>query len=365
MNRACLYLGLLCCTLLSNPSRDLWAEPVFAEADGKYQLLYPRDHGAHPDYETEWWYVTGHLAADTARTFGFELVFFRVGVQPELESKSAWRTGSLYLSHFALTDDASNSFQHFESRSRGSFSQAGADLGRLHVWNRDSSLEMIDGIIRLRASADDPAGSVQLTLELKPAKPLVLHGENGFSRKGPNPGEASYYSSFTRLTGAGTLATSSGQHRISKASAWLDQEFSSSKLSRGTQGWDWFAVQLQSGEELMVYYLRDAAGKPSAYSSGTWVRPDGSATHLAQNDFVIESNGTWLSPHSGKRYPSNWTIRVPKAGMVLEVVPTVADQELSTGSSTNVTYWEGRSKVTGSQSGKPVAGDAYVELVGY
>ena len=349
------FLLLLCC-----PATGI-ADPVFRKATGDIQLSFPRDHGAHRDFETEWWYVTGHLRGKQNDSYGFELVFFRIGVDPTPKTTSAWTLDSLYLAHFALTDDNKRQFFNYERRSRGSFGQAESSEAQLDVRLRNWSLVFEEGVLKLRA--DDSGNVLELTLTSQ--KPVVLHGENGLSKKGPEPGEASYYSSFTRLTGTGSLAIGGAGPQPVSASAWLDHEFTSSKLARGTQGWDWFALQLDSGEDVMVYQLRDENGRPSEFSSGTWVEKDGTSTQLKREDFIVKVLDRWKSPKTDVLYPSSWKISVPSRNFEVEVNPTVQEQELTTDKTTYVTYWEGRCRFKGTLREAPVQGDAYTELVGY
>lgn len=343
------------------------AQPANADSNAFSQVLaprpftFPRDHGAHPDFQTEWWYFTGHLEGEQKRTFGFELVFFRVGLRPgAVDSQSNWATNSLYLAHFALTDDERRGFQFYERRSRGAFNDAGASLETLSCWNGPWRAELTaDGAIRLTATEEDE----ELNLELRPKKPIVLHGDRGLSRKREEPGAASYYTSYTRLEGTGSIKIDGERFPIVHASAWLDQEVTSSERSHGTQGWDWFAIQLDNGEELMLYQLRDEQGRPTEFSAGTLIGVDGSSRSLKHDDFKLEVLGEWTSARSGVRYPARWRIELP--GYRLEVEPTVADQELTTEQSTKVTYWEGRARVRGTKGERIVLGNSYVELVGY
>ena len=339
-----------------------FAEPRFKQVLAPQEFIFPRAHGAHPDYATEWWYFTGHLQAKhSSRSYGIELVFFRVGIGRERESASAWAANSLYLAHAALTDDSAGKFSHQERRSRGSFSEAGADETTLRVWLRDWRAELVDEEIRLQFSLPETS----VALNLVPSKPIVRHGDRGFSKKGPGEGEASYYTSFTRLKGAGVISRKSLPDEQVEASAWFDHEVTSAKIARGTLGWDWFAVQLETGEELMLYNLRTESGGRSEFSSGTFVNSEGSAVRLSSSDFQISVTESWKSPKTGIVYPSRWRLTVPRLAVSLDLLPTVADQELQTDGSTGVTYWEGRTKVNGEIAGKPSSGAAYVELVGY
>lgn len=343
----------------------LFSAPVFSaefkDVDGSLRLEFPKNHGAHPDFKTEWWYFVGHLNSDKGQTFGFEMTFFRVGLAPEIQSKSNWRHHSLYLTHAALTADDDKEFYYDERVSRGAFNEAGAEQNKLHVYNGDWFALMEDNIIRMQSKTDDFA----FNLELHPAKKLVLHGENGFSRKGPEHGEASYYFSFTRLQGGGTLSYKGQDLVITQATAWMDHEVTSQELPDGIQGWDWFAIQLDNNEEIMVYQLRQSDGNKSPFSKGSYVNNEGRAENLKHDQFEMRSIDSWQSKKTGITYPSGWYISIPHLDYEFKVIPTVKQQELMTEESTGVNYWEGRSRVEAAKSGRPVKGQAYVELTGY
>lgn len=329
----------------------------FRQVEPPAGLIFPQDHGSHPAYKTEWWYFVGHLKNTAGRTFGFELTFFRVGLDPEAESASAWRHHSIYLTHFALTDDQTQEFYHDERSSRGAFDEAGAETTHLKVWNGNWQAEFSDE--RLRIQADSADFGIRLNLE--PQKPVALHGDAGFSRKGPEPGQASYYSSFTRLQGTGSVRVGSEPFEISDALAWMDHEVTSQELPDGIAGWDWFAIQMNNGEEVMVYQLRGKDGSKSPFSKGSLIRSDGSVEELKADDFSIKNLDYWESPETGIRYPSGWEIFIKQTNETLRIIPTVRRQELITGDTTGITYWEGRCTVE-SENG---AGSAYAELTGY
>ena len=337
------------------------AQPDFKQVKEGLQLIFPKDHGAHPEYETEWWYYTGHLTLADGRTFGFQLTFFRVGVDPFTISKSSWQARSLYLAHFALTDDAAGQYRHSEQLRRGAFDDAGAAESGLNVWNGNWSARMNGD--RQEISASTP--KYALTLALVPTKPLVLQGTKGFSRKAEGMGAASYYYSYTRLAGNGSLTLDGTSYPITSASVWMDREFTSSKLAQGVEGWDWFAVQLNSNEEIMVYQLRAKDGTKSSFSSGMLIAADGTTKALTADEFTIKPLGNWTSDASKITYPATWEVTIPERDYRLTITPTVANQELETPSTTAVTYWEGRATVSGTQHGKAVSGNSYVELVGY
>uniref|UniRef100_A0A832I3P1 Carotenoid 1,2-hydratase n=1 Tax=Eiseniibacteriota bacterium TaxID=2212470 RepID=A0A832I3P1_UNCEI len=327
-----------------------------------WRFEFPRDHAAHPEFQTEWWYYTGHLRAG-GRWFGFELTFFRVGLDPARRaSRSAWAPHTLHFAHAALTDERGRRFRFDERAARPALGMAGADSARLRAWIGDWSAELLpDGRThRLRAPARDFA----LALDLAPLKPPAAHGADGVSQKSAGEGRASHYYSLTRLAARGTVTVDGVEHAV-EGTAWMDHEFGSSQLAPDLVGWDWFAVQLEDGRELMLYRLRREDGSDEPHSSGTLVARDGRATHLPREAFSIEATGAWTSPHSGATYPSGWRLRVPRAGLDLALEPTLADQELRTGGPAGVTYWEGAVRVTGAAAGAPARGRGYVELTGY
>jgi predicted secreted hydrolase len=212
----------------------------------------------------------------------------------------------------------------------------------------------------LKAETDD----FGLELFLDTQKPPVIHGERGISRKGSRPGDASHYYSMTRLDTEGTLRL--GDDRLPvHGMTWMDHEFGSGDLSPELAGWDWFSMHLDNQVELMLYVLRQRDGTPHPASSGTIVLADGRAQHFRLSDIALRSTKEWQSPHSGGRYPSRWTMTLPAWGLTLELVPRLADQELRTSHSTQVTYWEGAVSVTGTHNAKDIHGQGYVELTGY
>jgi len=337
----------------------------FHQATAGYLYSFPRDHGSHPAYKTEWWYYTGHLRSKTGRSFGFELTFFRRAMPPNdiktLPSK--WSINHVYLAHFAVTDITGKGFHFSEILSREGLGKAGADESRLHVWIDDWRAEAATdqtGIHTLTAHDKTHA----LTLTLQPAKPLVTHGTDGISRKEAGTDHASHYLSFTRLTTAGRLTINGEQFDVTGTS-WMDHEFGSSDLGKDQVGWDWFSIQLEDHTELMLYRMRRKDGSSDLASSGTIVEEDGRTRHLAVTDFQIESTATWTSPTSKATYPSQWRLTLPSHNLELDVTPLLADQELRTSRSTKVTYWEGAVTVTGTKQGRPVKGHGYVELTGY
>jgi predicted secreted hydrolase len=340
----------------------------YARAVAPRPFVWPGDHGPHPAFKTEWWYLTGNLdAADgSGRRFGYQFTVFRVALSPDsLARASEWAARQLYMAHVTLSDVEAGRFYHAERFERGAAGLAGAQADPFRVWLADLDFRRVEGPaldgafpMRLRAASEDGAA---YDLTLGPLKPPVLQGEQGLSRKGPEAGNASYYYSLTRLATTGTV-TVEGEAIPVEGLSWMDREWSTSALGSGLVGWDWFSLHLdpspgsgQAGRDLMLYQLRRRDGTADPFSQGTVVDPDGTARSLSADQFTLTAEGTWRSPRGGA-YPSRWRVRVPSEGLDLLVTPALADQEL-TGT---VRYWEGAVTVEGTATGR-----GYLEMTGY
>ena len=328
-----------------------------------YQFEFPRDHGSHDDYRTEWWYYTGHLETDRGRRYGFEVTFFRVGVTPPgATPESAWDLQHLALAHFAITDISRGEFRYYEKLNRMSAFTASAAAGHLAVFNEGwRAFTTRDGHWRIQAAA----GRDAIDLELRTAKPPAIHGENGISVKAQGTGYASHYYSMTRLVASGTVAIGGRRREAVSGLAWMDHEFGSAALRENQQGWDWFSLQFDNETELMLYVIRRSDGSPDVTSSGSFITDTGEVIQIRNADMKIEPLSRWRSPRSGATYPMGWTIRVPSLKIALTVKPLLENQELVTKASTQVTYWEGAVDVTGSSGNISVRGSGYVEMTGY
>jgi len=335
----------------------------FARATAPRRFAFPADLGPHPAFRTEWWYYTGNLETAAGRHFGFQLTFFRTALAPPAAGVSgratAWSASQLYLAHFALTDTAGRRF-HAQSRlGREALGLAGARATPFRVWLEDWSAgsEAPEGLpVRLRAAE----GGVAIDLVLASDKPVALQGDHGLSQKGPEPGNASYYYSLSRMSARGTVRAG-GEPLPVSGLAWMDREWSTSALGPDLVGWDWLALQLDDGRDVMVYRLRRRDGAVDAHSSGVVIAVDGATRPLAPGDVTLEALDHWTSPRSRVRYPSRWRLAIPGATLTLEITPRLADQELIVGTR----YWEGAVRVEGTAAGHPIAGRGYVELVGY
>jgi len=332
----------------------------FEKAIEPRDFVFPDDHGPHPGFRNEWWYVTGNLDADGGRRFGFELTIFRFALTPSLPATASnWRSNQVYIAHFAVTDADGDRFLAAERFSRGALGLAGAQSSPFRVWIEDWEIAALQAGTpeRWQLHAADPEFS--LDLDLTAQKPPVLNGDAGLSQKSAEPGNASYYYSITRWLTEGSLRLGDEEFRVSGLS-WLDREWSTSALGADQLGWDWFALQLSDGSELMFYNLRKLDGSQDELSAGTWVDADGTSLHLEREDVEVTVTDTWASPEGGV-YPSGWTLRVPDKGLTLDIRPVMADQELFT----TVRYWEGAVDVRGQRGGAPIEGRGYVELTGY
>jgi predicted secreted hydrolase len=333
----------------------------FAVADGSRPLTFPADFGEHPDFRTEWWYYTGNLQTTEGRHFGFELTIFRVGLLPptaELPTNSKWYSRNLYFAHFAVSDIAGKHFYAFERYSRPGPGLAGAQADPYRVWLEDWSIRAsAPDVYHLQAQQE----GIALDLTLNDKMGVVLEGKNGYSQKGENAGNASYYYSQPRLQAEGTVKVNGSSYQVSGL-AWKDHEFSTSALDKNQVGWDWFSLQFDDGSAAMLYQLRERNGGTSPASSGTWIAADGNPQHLGKADFEINVLGTWQSPHSQGIYPAYWQIKLNTPQCDLRAHPWMADQELNFAA---VAYWEGAVHFDGTCNGAPASGNGYIELTGY
>ena len=353
-----LAIAMLIATSAGAPASAQTALPFVPALPG-YEYAFPRDHGSHDEYKTEWWYYTGHFTANDGRRFGFELTFFRVGIVPPSAevAKSRWELRNLSLAHFAITDVDGKAFRYYEKLNRASPFTASQAAGYLEVFNEGwRATTLADGAWRIVARA----GSDALDLTLRTRKPPAVNGENGVSVKAEGVGYASHYYSMTRLEATGSINGKQG-----RGLAWMDHEFGSSQLRESQSGWDWFSIQLDNDTELMLYQIRRRDGTPDVTSSGSLITSDGNVIHLRHDQLRIEPLGKWRSAKSGATYPMGWRISVPSFRIAVVLQPVLREQELVTKSSTHVTYWEGAVTVDGSSDSTAVKGDGYVEMTGY
>ena len=335
--------------------QDIWKQAVPG-----YVLQFPRDHGSHPEFKIEWWYYTGNLTTTQGVRFGYQLTFFRIGVDRHPDNPSRWAIRDLFMTHFAVTNISDRSYRFADRMNRGGVGWAGASESNYHVWNYDWEVEAVGKKHRLKAQSED----IAVDLELDEGRPPTLHGSQGLSQKGKGAGNASYYYSLTRMPSRGTMTYLGKPHEVTGLS-WMDHEFGTTFLEAEQSGWDWFSLQLDDGTDVMLFQIRRSDGSRDEHSSGTLISNDREATVAHLNGFDVKGSDPWVSPVSGASYPLVWKIDVPSQSLTLTARAAIPNQELRTEKSTRVTYWEGAIEVDGLHHGRSVHGRGYLEMTGY
>ncbi len=330
-------------------------------AEPGWQYEFPRDHHAHRDFRTEWWYFTGTLFNAEGRRFGYELTFFRQGIRaPEQRDPTLSRfvVDDLKFAHFTVTDVAGQRFRFEQKTSRGAFGESGFDDGERVAWIENWNLVMNpDGSFDLGADSSELA----VRFHLQPQSVPVIHGEGGISAKASGNGHASHYYSIPRLETAGNLRVGAKTFPV-RGVSWFDHEWATNQLAQEQIGWNWLSVQWDDGTALMIYQMRFSNGTSDPASSGTFVRADGSTVHLPSSAFKMTPVRQWKSKSTGANYPVEWRIEIPEQQMQFIVRTVLDDQELALNP---LTYWEGAIDAIGSRGGRPVSGRGYLELTGY
>ncbi len=345
---------LLAAVLLAAAGGDMRVAPVYAPVTAGTPLAFPRDHGAHPAFRTEWWYVTGWVQTADGKPMGFQVTFFRTRPDVDQANPSAFAARQVLFAHAALADPAVGRLLHDQRVARAGFGLAEASETDGRVVIDDWSLSRGgDDRWRTRAGGADFA----LDLTFTPTQPPLLQGQGGFSRKGPAAGQASYYYSLPQMTVSGAV-TRDGKAQKVTGRAWLDREWSSTLLDPAAVGWDWAGINLPGGAALTAFQVRDAAGKP-VWAGGSWRGADGRLTTLGPGDVSFRMLRRWRSPRTGALYPVEQaiTVRLPEGERTLTLKPLFDDQELDSRAGGGPVYWEGAVS----------DGDArgYLELTGY
>jgi predicted secreted hydrolase len=329
---------------------DIVAYPVVESAR---ELVFPRDHGAHPKYRTEWWYVTGWVESEGIER-GFQVTFFRIRTGLQEDSESAFAPKQLVFAHAAIAESEHGRLRHDQRVAREGFGLAYADVDETGVAIDDWSLLRTGDTYRARIVARD----FVFDLSLAPTQPVVLQGVAGYSRKGPQRSQASYYYSLPKLRVGGSIEIEGNTLPV-QGEAWLDHEWSSASLPADAQGWDWAGINLSDGGALMVFRMRARDGS-TLWAGGSLRRANGKLTIFAPGDVEFEPRRQWRSPRTGADYPV--AMRVRAGTFVLELDPLMDDQELDSRASTGVIYWEGAVRAI---SGGKLVGRGYLELTGY
>ncbi|MES2190246.1 MAG: carotenoid 1,2-hydratase [Pseudomonadota bacterium] len=317
-------------------------------------LTFPRDRGAHPDFRTEWWYITGQ-ATSGKRVFGFQLTFFRSRVESTQCMTSKFAAKQLVFAHAAMTDVDGKKLWHDQRISREGFGVASASETDMNIRLRDWSLESKGAQYTANLVSNDFA----IRLQFSETQPVLLQGKQGLSRKGPEEKQASYYYSQPQLATTGTLQVK-GQSFEVTGKAWLDHEWSQELLHSAATGWDWIGMNLDDGSALTAFRLRDKAGD-ALWDGGSFRAPKGDVYVFTRGEVIFKPTRLWKSPLTQTTYPVEWMVRTPADFYTVKAV--IDNQELDSRQSTGSIYWEGLSELIDS-NGKRV-GSGYLEMTGY
>ena len=326
----------------------------FATVKPGVTLAFPRDHGAHPDFRTEWWYITGWLKTDRQEDLGFQITFFRSKLPGDSANPSAFAPRQIIFAHAALSDPALGKLRHGQRIARAAFGLAGAKTGDMAVNVDGWTLERrADGRMVAHVKGDD----FGLDLVLTPSQAAILQGDGGYSQKGPNPAEASHYYSLPHLAVSGTVSRD-GAAKAVTGKAWLDREWSSTLLNPRAVGWDWLGLNMDDGRALTLFRVRDAQGG-DVWAGGSYRDKAGRQVRLGRDVVRFRPGRRWRSPRTGAVYPVAPIVQVQLPGRRLDLVvtPLFDDQELDSRRGGGPVYWEGAVTVPG--------GRGYLEMTGY
>lgn len=347
---AAVLLGVLAVAYAA-PSR---AAPEYAPVTPGHALEFPADHGSHPQFRTEWWYITGWLRTERGESLGFQITFFRTKPDVDDANPSSFTPHQLFIAHCAISDAAHGRLWQDQRIRRAGFDLAQATEGDLHVWIDRWTLQRKDSTYVAKIRAED----FSFDLVLSETEPVLINGDAGVSRKGKSPGSASYYYSLPHLRVSGTIGRQDRTDGVT-GEAWLDHEWSSEYLEAGAVGWDWIGINLDDGAALMAFRIRGTHGE-TRWAGGTFRSGDGHTRILEPADVDFRAGSVWTSPRTGIAYPVRWTVRAGGHEFALE--PLLDDQENDTRLSTGAIYWEGA--VRAYENKRPV-GRGYLELTGY
>jgi len=361
-SRLSLLLALLLLPILLPIRQGIAVTTDWEKALPGWVYEFPRDHGPHDHFKTEWWYATGNLKDAEGQEYGFQLTFFREGILPhgKPQGSSRFRVTELPFAHFAFTDVTSHTFRSYQITSRGAFGEAGFSIppGRV-AWINDWSLAMNErGELKLKASSPGQDNAREISLTLFGERSPLIHGKDGISNKSSKPGHASHYYSLSHLKATGSVIVDGKVHPVSGL-VWFDHEWATNQLEQGDSGWDWSGLHLSSGDDLMIFQIRDSSGKPS-FLTGTLRDPEGMVKTI--NDLSMVPHVAWKSPHTGGLYPSSWDVKIPSQKLELTLTPKLSDQELLL---SPFAYWEGAVRGAGLKSGQQLTAEGYLEMTGY
>ena len=329
------------------------AAPAYAPVTSK-PLIFPADLGSHPDFRTEWWYVTGWLSTQQGDPLGFQVTFFRSKTDTDPANPSAFAPHQLLIAHCALSDPKRGRLWQDQRIRRAGLGLAEAATGDTNVWIERWSLKHERQLYAAKIDAEDFA----LDLKFSETQALLINGDAGVSRKGPDSEAASYYYSLPHLRVTGNIARKGAKTLVS-GEAWFDHEWSSAYLDAEASGWDWIGINMEDGSALMAFRIRGLQGE-QRWAGGTYRSGDGRVQILQPADLEFRAQRHWLSPRTGIAYPVEWSVRL--GSRQIELKPLLDDQENDTRLSTGAIYWEGA--VLGFAEGRQI-GRGYLELTGY
>lgn len=347
----------LCLFPVAFAQSDFWRT-----AQPDYRFNFPEDEASHPDYRIEQWSYSGHLAASDGHRFGYQLKFIRAGLNFKPDNPSRWAVRDLFVTQLAVTDLDGKQFKTAERINRAGVGWAGAATEGFRLWNDDWEAGQDKTTTMLRANQSQDGIGLELSLE--PGKSPVAHGEDGVFQKGFLALNASHIYSQPRMPTRGFLWFDGRRFEVSGTSQ-LDHEFGTSFLEEGQAGWDYFAIELEDGSDLMIYQLRLADGSRDQYFIATLINADGSREALKAGEFVIEPLARWTSLASGGNYPVQWRVKIPGKQIELDVKATLDNQEFQAAQSIGVTYWKGSVEVLGKRVGSTIRGKGFLEMTGY
>lgn len=364
-------VGWLAAVLCLVSSAVFAAEPIFPDVPMDQPLVFPRDHGAHPDFRTEWWYVTGWVHTADGEELGFQVTFFRSRTTTDDANPSRFAPRQLLFAHAALADPRRGRLVHDQRIARAGFGVAEASTTDADVALDRWRFKRIDGDA-LHFTTRVDGDQLALDLDLRAAGPVLVQGADatkpGYSQKGPLPRDASRYYSVPQLAVVGTVGRGEGAARRDVAvtgTAWLDREWSSAYLDPQASGWDWVGLNLDDGGALMAFQMSDrSGGKLWAGGARRW--PDGRVDRYRPDDVAFSALRTWTSPRSRAAWPVQQRIAIGgRSPLTIVVDPMMDDQELDSRASTGTIYWEGAVRVRRDAPDGPPIGNGYLELTGY
>ncbi|HEY2463764.1 MAG TPA: carotenoid 1,2-hydratase [Steroidobacteraceae bacterium] len=330
------------------------ADVSYAPVTPGHPLRFPDDLGSHPQFRTEWWYVTGWLATEGGESLGFQVTFFRTKPDIDAGNPSHFAPRQIIVAHCALSDPKRGTLWQDQKIRRAALGLAGAMEGDTHVWVDRWSLQRTAQTYLAKIAAED----FSFDLALSETQPAMINGDDGVSRKGPQPQAASYYYSLPHMRVTGTISRKGSPSHVS-GEAWFDHEWSSEYLDAQAAGWDWIGINLKDGGALMAFQIRGLDGKPR-WAGGTLRSSAGFAQILKPEEVEFRAGRRWTSPRTGIVYPVEWTVRAD--GKELKLVPLFDDQENDTRLSTGAIYWEGAVRAFDAND---QVGRGYLELTGY